>query len=209
MESTASVTKKTAQPARTTGARHINQSYELVAIDSVKPHPENPRRGDIAAIASSVEKNGFYGAVSVQRSTGRILSGNHRWQAAKNKGFTEIPVIWLDVNDKDALRILLADNRTSDLGTYEQEALANILLELRAAQELEGTGYAELDVGKLLKEMGDSIIEANAADEIEQANKPMGGLEYRVIVDCRDEMHQTELLDRFGVEGLTCRPLIS
>lgn len=32
----------------------INDGYELVDIDHLSPHPENPRRGDLDAIAASV-----------------------------------------------------------------------------------------------------------------------------------------------------------
>ena len=43
----------------------ISQEYELVAIDKIAAHPENPRKGDVAAIQKSVAKNGFYGVVVV------------------------------------------------------------------------------------------------------------------------------------------------
>ena len=38
----------------------INVRSELVAIDTLQPHPRNPRMGDIAAIAESLEVNGQY-----------------------------------------------------------------------------------------------------------------------------------------------------
>ena len=31
-------------------------------IDSVKPHPANPRKGNVAKIAESIKTNGFYGS---------------------------------------------------------------------------------------------------------------------------------------------------
>lgn len=33
--------------------------------------------------------------------------------------------------------------------------------------------------------------------------------EFLVLVECRDEQHQVELLKRLGTEGLVCRVLIS
>lgn len=190
----------------------MNQTYEVVAIDAVKPHPDNPRRGDVAVIAASVAANGFYGAIAVQRSTGRILAGNHRWEAAKKEKLAEIPVLWMDVDDKTALRILLADNRTSDLGTYEQEALAEILMELRAAEDLAGTGYGELDVGTLLKEMGDAIIEANAEDaEKKPSASAVGGYkeQYAVMVVCEGEQQQEEIFNKLSAEGYECKIVVT
>jgi len=130
----------------------INQDYELVAVDALKPHPRNPRKGDTAAIAESIQANGFYGAVVVQRSTGYILAGNHRLKAAIEKGATEVPVIWVDADDEQALRILLADNRTNDLAGYDEAALAEIL---KGLDSLEGTGYDQAAVNELVASIAD------------------------------------------------------
>lgn len=62
--------------------------FEVVPIDSVRPHPQNPRRGNVDAIAQLIRANGFRGALVVQRSTGYILAGNPRWLAAKKAGLT-------------------------------------------------------------------------------------------------------------------------
>ncbi|MFN3323433.1 MAG: ParB N-terminal domain-containing protein [Bryobacteraceae bacterium] len=120
----------------------INQEYELAPVDAVRPHPKNPRRGDAVAIADSIVQNGFYGAVVAQRSTGFILAGNHRWKAAKDTGAETIPVIWVDCDEDEALRILLVDNRTNDLADYDTEALHRVIEEvLERTGSLEGTGY--------------------------------------------------------------------
>ena len=85
----------------------LSSTYELVEIDALTPHPENPRRGDIEAVAESIDQNDFYGAVIAQVSTRRILVGNHRWKAAKKRGALFIPVLWVDCDDDRARRILL------------------------------------------------------------------------------------------------------
>src|SRR5260221_8662270 len=118
-----------------------NERYELVAIDSLQLHPKNPRRGDVGAIAKSMVANGFYGAVVAQKGTNYILAGNHRWRAAKGEGATEVPVLWVDVDERTARRILLADNKTSDDANYDEEALARILEEVRNDDDFAGTGY--------------------------------------------------------------------
>lgn len=134
------------------------QRYELAAIDAVRPHPSNPRRGDVAAIARSVAANGFYGAVVAQRATGYILAGNHRWEAAKREGLGQVPVVWLDCSDEEARRILLADNRTNDVAGYDEEALAKLLDELRADDGLAGTGWTPADLDALVQSLGDGVL---------------------------------------------------
>lgn len=135
--------------------RVINQEHVTAPIDAIRPHPRNPRQGDVGAIHESIENNGFYGSVIAQKSTGYILAGNHRWQAARQAGATEIPVTWVDVDDDHALRILLADNRTNDLANYDNEALAEILKDLHAETgTLIGTGYDGDDLDELLEDLG-------------------------------------------------------
>jgi hypothetical protein len=134
-----------------TPVRIINQTTETAPIDTVRPHPRNPRQGDIGSIHTSITANGFYGTVIAQRSTGHILAGNHRWQAARQAGATTIPVTWIDVQDDHALRILLADNRTNDLATYNDQALSELLQELHATTgTLTGTGYDNEDLDDLI-----------------------------------------------------------
>jgi hypothetical protein len=125
----------------------ITQEYRLTKVGELSPHPDNPRRGDVAAIAASVEANGFYGAVVAQLGTGHVLAGNHRLLAAQQGGAEEIPVIWVDVDDDRAKRILLADNKTSDVGGYDEAALAELLTDLSG---LVGTGYTADELEDLL-----------------------------------------------------------
>lgn len=132
--------------------RILNQQTALEPIDAVTPHPKNPRRGDTEAIQASVQELGFYGVVIAQRSTGHILAGNHRYLAAQAAGASEIPVTWLDVTDEQALKILLADNRTSDRATYDDEALAALLREmLETTSDLTALGFTGDDINRALK----------------------------------------------------------
>ena len=105
----------------------------------------NPRKGDTVAIAESIVHNGFYGAVVVQRSTGFILAGNHRLKAAVDTGATEVPVIWVDADDEQALRILLADNRTNDLAGYDDKALLELLSDVVEGGGLPGVRLERID----------------------------------------------------------------
>jgi len=132
----------------------LNQEYELVALDRLKCHPANPRRGDLAAIGESITENGFYGAVVAQRSTGYILAGNHRWKHAQAVKAPSIPVTWVDVDDDRALRILLADNRTNDLAGYDNETLVGLLESL---DSFDGTGYDQAALDELLASLETSL----------------------------------------------------
>lgn len=126
-----------------------------VPIDQLKAHPDNPRVGDVDAIAESIRINGFYGVIYVQQGTDVILAGTHRWQAAQSVGMKTIPVIYLEVDDAQAKKILLADNRTSDRASYDKDPLANLLKEVMHQSDLLGTGWDAKDLDKLIKESTD------------------------------------------------------
>lgn len=128
----------------------------LTDIDAVQPHPDNNNNGDIDAIDLSIEVNGMYRPVMAQRSTGNILAGNHTWMALAGRGAQMVPVIWLDVDDDDALRILLGDNAIAAKAIRDNAATAAILKHLDASERgLVGTGYTvdDMEVIRTLSEM--------------------------------------------------------
>ncbi len=125
-----------------------------VPIGSVTPHPRNPRRGDVEAITASLERFGQQKPLVVQRSTMFVVAGNHLLRAARALGWSEIAANLVDLDDATATAYLLADNRTSDLGAYNDTLLAAILAEEAASANLAGTGYDADTVEALLAAAG-------------------------------------------------------
>lgn len=137
-------------------AEILPAEYEpLVDLDRLAHHPRNPRRGNVGKIEKLIEDNGFHGALLVQRSTGFVLAGNHRMDAARAAKLKSLPVLWYDVDDDEALRMCLGDNAGSDDAQYELEALASVLAELEASDRgLAGTGYTDADLEAMLDKLG-------------------------------------------------------
>jgi hypothetical protein len=133
------------------GFRILNESTELVPAGSIQPHPRNVNRANLPPIAESIRVNGFYGTVIVQKSTGFILAGSHRWREAVEQGAAEVPVTFIDVDDATALRIMLADSRTQRLGADDPLPLSELLGDMG---ELAGTGFTEADLDALLTDAG-------------------------------------------------------
>jgi ParB-like chromosome segregation protein Spo0J len=119
---------------------------DSVPIASLSSYPLNPRRGDIEAIAQSLKAHGQYRPIVVQYGTNFILAGNHTYKAAKKLGWKKIKVTYVDVPEERAKQIVLADNRLTDLATYNEPLLKNLLSSL---PDLEGTGFSEADVANL------------------------------------------------------------
>jgi ParB-like chromosome segregation protein Spo0J len=125
-------------------------SVTWVEIDQVANHPDNPRDGDVGAIITSISQNGWYGALIAQKSTNFVLVGNHRLMAVRQLGWKQVPVIFLDVDDRRARNIMLADNRVSDKADYNEDSLAALLSAAAADGDLLATGYDQEDVDALI-----------------------------------------------------------
>ena len=111
-----------------------------VSIDTIKTYPNNPRRGNVSLIKESLTEYGQYKPITVNLATNQILVGNHTYQAAVELGWKEIEVTYVNVDDKTAAKIVLIDNKATDLGKYDNEALLELLESLN---DLEHTGYSD------------------------------------------------------------------
>lgn len=136
--------------------RIIDQQYQMIKVDQVRPHPRNANQGDVGAISESIKNVGFYGALIIQKSTGQILAGEHRWRAAQHNGIAELPGLVVDVDDNTAARILIGDNRYPQLASWNEKALADLLADLaRTDDGLSGTGYDGDDLDELIASLDD------------------------------------------------------
>jgi len=126
----------------------------IVPLSSVELHPRNPRVGDVEAVAASLRRFGQQKPVVVQASTRYVVAGNHVLLAARSLGWTEIAANVVELGDAMATGFMVADNRTSDLGGYDDALLAAILAEQAAADNLTGTGYDADDVAAIVAAAG-------------------------------------------------------
>ena len=125
-----------------------------VKLDTLKAYKGNPRIGSIEAIAESLDENKQYKPIVVNKKDNSILAGNHTWLAAKSLGWDTISVAFVDVDDESASKIVLADNRTNDLATYDTSQLANLL---QNVSNPVGTGYTEQDVSLIVDAVDRSL----------------------------------------------------
>jgi DNA modification methylase len=124
-------------------------------LNELTTYHRNPRRGNVPAIAASLQTIGQYRPIVVNlgRLTGRpleVLAGNHTLLAARHLGWDTITGATVDVDDETAARIVAADNRTADLGDYDLAQLAELLADL---PDLTGTGYTDDDLAKLAADL--------------------------------------------------------
>jgi Domain of unknown function (DUF4417)/ParB-like nuclease domain len=151
-----------------------------VVLSSLKYYYQNPRRGNVEKLAESLNRNGQYKTITVNRGThtGRereILAGNHTVKAAKKLGWKRITVMWVDVTEEHARRIVLADNGSTDDATYDAQILADLIAKQQQdIGHLVGTTYNQDVLDKLMVEVNTDPL-ANV-DMIEDAPTDMDGV---------------------------------
>lgn len=122
-----------------------------IPLDELTPFPGNAKRGNVDQIRASLRRNGQYRSLVVREIPNGpliVLAGNHTLQALAAEGYETARCEIVHCDDNTARRINLADNRTAELGTYDNDALAELLSYLDG--DYEGTGYTQDDVDQLL-----------------------------------------------------------
>ncbi len=137
---------------------------ERVPTSSLHLYPGNPRRGHLPSIVASLTENQQYAPLVVQASTRRVLKGNNTLRAARMLAWPEVDIVLVDVDDHQARKILLADNRTSDLASYDDDALLDLLSDLDG--DYAGTGWTEPDVAAMLTPPADDPDPGPAAGDL-------------------------------------------
>jgi len=133
----------------------ISEPLQPLAVDitMLTTLEKNPRRGEVKAIMRSLERFGQRKPI-VALPNGTVIAGNHTLMAARELGWDEIAVTFSDDDPQTAKAFALADNRTGDLGTYDEEILAELLVEVSDDPELLlATGYTEADLREMVGEV--------------------------------------------------------
>lgn len=161
---------------------HPQIQHLAVPLDDLTLYPGNARQGDIGALTESLRINGQYRPIVANRRTSHVLAGNHTVKAAGALGWDEIAVTWVDVDDEHAARIVIADNRASDLASYDD---ALLLAALEQLPDLGGTLYDDDDLDRL-RTLGAGEVpsflpqdEAGRLDQIDPKQCPSCGFEWR------------------------------
>ena len=123
------------------------ESREIAAL---RPHPQNYRRHpehQLAILQESLRVHGQQKPVVIAPD-GTILAGHGLVEAARAEGWTEIACHVYDGPYPEAF--LAIDNRASDLAEDDEAALAALLRDLEAQDQLTAAGWESDDLNELL-----------------------------------------------------------
>ncbi len=192
---------------------------EMMALASIQGAPRNPKAHDIKTLLDSLERFGFVAPLVMNESTLRLVAGHGRLEALRARkksglppprrvtvgpdGDWLVPVVrGLDfASEQEAEAYLVADNRLSELGGWNDTDLALVLAELSTSGEeaLRGLGYDKVDIATMITEqqLKDLKLPPVAVGQESKGTDPRDE-KWWVWADCANEDEMNAVLARFG-----------
>lgn len=172
----------------------------LVPLDKIDPLPGNPRRGNVDAVVASYKEFGQRKPIVLQAIEGgdRFVStaGNTQVKAARQLGWSHISAVTTNDDDAKAAAFAIADNRTHDLGEYDDEKVLDMINEFRYNDELLEAASVDLFyVADLEDHVAELVASVNAPVEIpdevvEQPKEPRVNrpvIQHTIVFNNEDE----------------------
>ena len=121
-------------------------------IEFLRPNPRNPRKSfredELDELAASIRERGVIQPVIVRPvprvpDAYEIIAGERRWRAAQRAGLHEVPIVVIDVGDREALELAIVENvQRADLNALEE---ANGYAQLGADYK-----YSHADIARIV-----------------------------------------------------------
>src|SRR4051794_32282350 len=102
-----------------TAALERTRSQKRVPVEFLRPNPRNPRRmfaeAELDELAASIRERGIIQPILVRTVRGaadsyEIIAGERRWRAAQRAAIHDVPVVMLEVSDREALELAIVEN---------------------------------------------------------------------------------------------------
>jgi len=127
-------------------------NIEQWPLDRIIPYVRNPRKGQaVTAVKASIKEFGFRQPIVVDRD-GVIVVGHTRYLAAQELRLKTVPVhVATELTPIQIKAYRLADNRTAQNATWDEELLKLELLELQESEfDLELTAFTKNNIDQIL-----------------------------------------------------------
>ncbi len=182
----------------------MTRQIEYVPLDDLRPDPRNPKGHDGGTIRSSIDRFGVADTIVRDDRTGYIVSGHGRREAllamreagqSPPDGVTDdwqVPVTtgWASRSDNEAAAALIALNRTTELGGWQDDELISLLADLSEVEDgLDGVGFSVEDLDDLRQK-----LDEDEAFEPDRSTVSPDFTMYQVVVNCTDPEHQERVL---------------
>jgi len=129
-----------------------SQGVRQIPIEFIRSNSRNPRQvfneSDLEELAASIRERGIIQPIVVRpvvdaTDTFEIVAGERRWRAAQRAGLHTVPMISLQINDREALEFSIVENvQRADLSALEEAK--------GYAQLASDYGYSHAEIGRVI-----------------------------------------------------------
>jgi DNA modification methylase len=149
---------------------------ERIKLDALTCDPANVRKHDqrnLDAIKGSLQRFGQQHPIIVD-AAGVIRAGNGRYMAMRALGWSECDIVRSDLKGSEATAFAIADNRTAELATWDDDALAQQLAALQIEDEALAlaTGYDAKEIEALALDASELVEDEVPEPPADPITKP-------------------------------------
>jgi ParB family chromosome partitioning protein len=187
------------------------RALEQIAVADLRPNPFQPRqamdRENLDELIASIKENGLLQPVVV-RSVGdgawEVVAGERRYRAVKELGWSQVPVVVRDVDDRTMLVLALIENlQREDLSPLDEAHAYSRLVDefgLTQAQVAERVGRDRSTVANTIRLLGlpDPVRQLLAKGKISAGHA-------RALLGLSDERRVVQLAKSAAEKGLSVR----
>lgn len=172
-----------------------------VKASRLRPHPKNWRTHPLAqqdALRGVLAEIGYADALLARElpdGSLELVDGHLRAEITPD---AEVPVLVLDLDEKEAAKLLALHDPLAGLAEADHDVLADLLQRVETENEA---------VRTLLDQTLSSAKPWDGGSNEEPSTDVTIPESFQIAIECKDEAEQRALYERFTAEGLTCRLL--
>ena len=177
------------------------KDFRRVKASLLRPHPNNWRTHPAAqqdALRGVLAEIGYAGALLARElpdGTLQLIDGHLRAETTPD---AEVPVLVLDLDDREAAKLLALHDPLAGMAEANEEVLAELLGQVETESDA---------VQALIDEMLGEPDAPTDEPETETGKDLTIPEAFQVVIECRDEAQQQAVFERMTGEGYTCRLL--
>jgi len=197
-------------------ATPTDRGYRAVDVARIAPNPFQPRReftrDQLAELESSIRENGLLQPLVVRPAQPatpagaewELVAGERRWRAVRRLGWTEVPVLVREMDDRTMLVLAIVENvQRAELSPLEEaDGYRRLIDEFGYTQKevAESVGRERSTVANLLRLLQ---LPASVQRLVSDGSLSMGHA--RAILGLSDERRMAELARRAAEQGYSVR----
>ena len=188
------------------------EALHSLPIHEIRPNPFQPRKEfraeELAELEASLKTNGLLQAVTVRRAADRngyeLIAGERRLRAATRIGWTRIPAVVKEIDDRALLTLALVENlQRADLNPIEEgEGYQRLIVDFSLTQQevAEIVGKDRSTVANMLRLLN---LPISIRSMVRDGHLTIGHA--RALLAVANEREMLELAREIVAKGLTVR----